>query len=307
MEHRRCLRSLVCLVLALLLAPSAWGYLQSPALNLGFTSFLDGAPPAGPGFYFQEYVGYYTADELQDFPVPNPGLDVWISLNQFIYQSNTPVLLGGKWGIDVIVPFVSIESSPQPPLTNEDGLSDIYVGPYLQWDPIMGENGPIFMHRVEFQTIWPTGSYDETRLLNAGSNFFSFDPYWAGTLFITPKWTASARVHYLWNAKNDDPFVGFAADDSQAGQAIHANFASSYELIEKKLRLGVNGYFFEQVTDSKIGSVEVDDKESVFAIGPGALWSFSQDSHLFFNAYFETNADYRPEGERFILRFVHHF
>ncbi|RMF47108.1 MAG: phenol degradation protein meta, partial [Deltaproteobacteria bacterium] len=32
-----------------------------------------------------------------------------------------------------------------------------------------------------------------------------------------------------------------------------------------------------------------------------------QDDHLFFNAYFETGASYRPEGERYILRWTHHF
>ncbi len=301
MEHQRCFRPTMCLVLALLLAPSAWAYLE-PSVNLGFTSFMDGAPPAGPGFYFTEYLSYYTADKLLNppGPIPGPRVDVWVSLNQFIYQSNTPVLFGGKWGIDVIVPLVSIESRPQPPLSNEDGLGDILVGPFLQWDPIMGKNGPIFMHRVELQTIWPTGSNDEDKALNAGSNFFSFDPYWAGTLFITPKWTADVRLHYLWNAENNDT-------DTKAGQAVHANFATSYELIEKKLRLGVNGYFFEQVTGSNQGDVEIPDDEHVFAIGPGALWSFCQNSHLFLNLYFESDAKYRPEGERLVLRFVHHF
>ena len=213
------------------------------------------------------------------------------------------MLFGGKWGLDVILPIVNFDTD----LPNEDGLGDLLVGPYLQWDPIMGENGPIFMHRVEFQMILPTGDYDENRLLNAGSNFFSFDPYWAGTLFVTPKWTVSARLHYLWNAENGDPFVGYMADETQAGQAIHGNIATSYELIEKKLRLGINGYFFEQITDSKQSGADFPDDERVFAFGPGALWSFSQNSHLFLNAYFETQAKYRPEGERLVLRFVHHF
>ncbi|OHB64908.1 MAG: hypothetical protein A2Y76_12825 [Planctomycetes bacterium RBG_13_60_9] len=290
----------VCLVVLLLLTPAAWAY-QQPTVNLGFTSFMDGGPPAGPGFYFAEYVQYYTASEFADLPVPNAELNVWASLNQFIYQSDTPILFGGKWGIDVIVPVVSFDSQPSPPFSDNSGLGDILVGPYLQWDPIMGKKGPIFMHRVEFQTIFPTGEYDNVPgTLNAGSNFFSLDPYWAGTLFITPKWTASVRVHYLWNAENGD-------NNIQAGQAIHANFASSYEAIAKKLRIGVNGYFFQQVSDTKEDNVAIPDDESVFAIGPGLLWSFSQNTHLFFNAYFESGAAYRPEGEKFILRLVHHF
>ncbi len=296
MEHRRCFRLSACLVFALLLASPVMAY-QQPLVNLGFTSFLDGAPPAGPGWYFTEYVMYWTADKLPGIDSPVDRFRALGSLNQLIYQSNTPVLFGGKWGIDVILPIASFETEP---ISNNDGFGDLLVGPYLQWDPIMGQNGPIFMHRVEFQTIWPTGTFEEERNLNPSSNFFSFDPYWAGTLFITPQWEVSLRLHYLWNGENSDT-------DVQPGQALHANFATSYELIAKKLRLGVNGYFFEQITASEIDGVEIADDESVFAIGPGALWSFSQNSHLFLNAYFETAAEDRPEGEKFILRFVHHF
>ena len=50
-----------------------------------------------------------------------------------------------------------------------------------------------------------------------------------------------------------------------------------------------------------------DNKEQVFAIGPGALFSFSQNDHIFFNAYFEMATENRPEAERFNLRWVHHF
>ncbi len=147
--------------------------------------------------------------------IPGTDVEAWVSLTQFLYQSDTPLLFGGKWGMDVIVPYVSINASYAPgipgPEANGGGFGDILVGPYLQWDPIMGKNGPVFMHRIELQLILPTGKYDANKELNPGSNFFSFNPYWSGTLFITPRWTLSTRLHYLWNAENDDPNRGFVA------------------------------------------------------------------------------------------------
>lgn len=297
---------------------AGWAY-YLPPINLGFTSFLDGGPPAGPGFYFTQYIQYYTSDDFTDYKgrrlLPRSAdedLTLWVSLSQFIYQSNQEVILGGKWGLDVIVPVVSIDLDHElggPPEDNGTGLGDILVGPFLQWDPIMGKNGPLFMHRIELQMIFPTGEYDDDKELNAGSNFFSFNPYWAATVFITPKWTASWRLHYLWNAENDDPNRAFAgANDTQAGQAIHINFASAYEVWEKKLRVGINGYFLRELEEFEVDGRDVpDSEEQVFAIGPGALFHFSPDTHFFTNLYFETAAENRPEGIRLNLRVVHHF
>ncbi len=288
-----------------------------PAVNLGFTSFLDGGPPAGPGLYFQQYVQYFASNEFKDDDgdeIPLLGdLDVWVSLSQLIYQSDQPVLFGGKWGIDVILPVVSLDVDPgRIPVLSDSGtgIGDVLVGPYIQWDPIMGANGPIFMHRIELQTVFPTGRYKDDRVLNAGSNFYSINPYWAATLFITPRWKASARLHYLWNSENDDPNETLFpfADDTQAGQAIHVNFSSAYEVLPKKLHVGLNGYFLEQITDAEVDGHDVrGSRERVLGIGPGAVWHFSPDDHLFLNLYFETLAENRPEGTRVNLRWTHHF
>ena len=76
---------LACAAMLALTAPTH-AYLQ-PSVNLGLTSFLDGGPPAGPGWYFAEYLQIYSSDKLLDAGVPNPDVSVWASLTQLIYQS----------------------------------------------------------------------------------------------------------------------------------------------------------------------------------------------------------------------------
>jgi hypothetical protein len=87
-------------------------------------------------------------------------------------------------------------------------------------------------HRVEAQLIIPTGRYSNDREINPSSGFFSFDPYWAGTIFFAPQWEASYRVHYLWNARNYNPDTIYDAHSTQAGEAFHMNWTGSYEVLE---------------------------------------------------------------------------
>lgn len=319
------LRNICLLILALFFIfaiPMSSSAYDLPSVNLGFTSFMDGAPPSGPGLYSQNYMQYWTADEFKDQngnallpPFAGEELEAWITLIQCTYQSDMEFILTAKWGLDVIIPFAKLDVSYDTymagfPMENS-GVGDLWVGPYLQWDPIMGANGPKLLHRFSLGFIIPTGDYDETKAINAGSNFFSFNPYWAATYFITPKWTASTRVSYLLNEENDEPYAPLAAmgvEEVQAGEAFHINFATSYELIPQKLRAGINGYYLRQLSETEYDGVDqIGSKEKVLAVGPGVLYSFNKDAHLFINMYFESDAENRPEGERINARFVYHF
>ena len=280
------LRLVLSALVALTLFSGTVFAVGQPNVNLGFTSFLDGAPPAGPGLYLSEYLQYYTADHLNDekgSKALDVDIDVWVLMNQLIYQSDKELLFGGKWGLNVMLPVVGLDvgSNPAGLEDNGTGLGDLLVGPYLQWDPIMGANGPLMVNRIELQTVFPTGIYDNDKALNPGSNHFSFNPYWAATVFLGPKATVSWRLHYLWNDENDEFRAvpgGPAPVDLklEPGQAVHANFTAAYEVMPKQLRLGVNGYWFDQISDTKIEGKKVDDDEKVFAIGPGLVYHFSQ-------------------------------
>lgn len=295
-----------------LAAGTARGY-DLPTVNLGFTSFLDGGPPAGPGLYAVPYYNFYHSEHFRGAPFTGQ-LSVNAGLIQAIYQTDWKLPLGAKPGLDVIMPFAGFDLKDAPLKVNSGGMGDLLIGPYLQWDPIMGKNGPIFMHRIEVQCITPTGKYDPTCTFNPGANFFSLDPYWSGTVFLTPKWTFSTRVHYLWNDVNGDPIRDFppaspyfGAAETQAGQAVHLNFATDYELL-KSFHVGLNGYYLKQVTDTLADGRHIaNSEEQVLGLGPGVLWSVNKNNHLFVNTYFETAAENKTEGFRLNLRYVRHF
>lgn len=75
-----------------------------------------------------------------------------------------------------------------------------------------------------------------------------------------------------------------------------------------RIRLGLNGYWFDQITDTKVNGTDVPGRrERVWALGPGALLSLSTKDFLFANAYFELDAHNRPQGSAYWLRYVHQF
>lgn len=302
----------------LLMSNGVFAY-DEPVVNLGYTSFFDGGPPAGPGLYFQDYFQYYTSNRLNDnrgnrLALPRTDLDVTANITQFVYVSKVRVL-GASLGMSALLPWV-LHANVNDGLRNnvlkaQDGAGDLFIGPALQFDPVMRKNGtdPLYVQRFDLDIVAPLGRYKSNHAINPSSNFWSLNPYWAATLWMTTKWSSSIRLHYLWNAKNPDPNIAFGptVQNTQAGQAIFANIATNYAITEK-FYLGINGYFFNQITDTKANGVDVPNRrERVWAIGPGMLYNLSKSSFLFFNLYSEQNAINRPQGTNAILRYAYHF
>ena len=327
-------------VAVLLAAPrAARGGNQEPAgLNLGLTSFFDGFGRNEEGFVYLGYAFYSTAHSINGNdgkPVPvfnNPKIDAYTLLTQFVYVL-PETLFGGEAhpGLDVILPVIAFSSSFDPPppapglqlTSNGVGLGDLVVGPFLQWKPIFSGGRPVLSHRLELDVILPTGKYDPNKDINQGSNFVSFNPYWAVTVLPVHRLEISARFHYLYNFTNDRPanpppgmpgVVGV-----QAGQAFWVNYAASVEVVDR-LHIGVNGYFFAQLTDDEytyadgtknngqaVPELGDEGKAKFLTVGPGAFWDVDKENKLFFNAYFTVLADNRPSSMVFNLHYIHSF
>lgn len=289
--------------------------LNQPAVNLGFTNFLDGASP-GPGWYLTEYLQIVHASKLEnDFGIPeDANIDAFINLNQVIYQSDIN-FLGGNPGVDIIVPLVDLDIN-HPFLKAQDGVGDVLIGPFMQWGDAV--NGPKMLfgrpsfHRIELQITAPTGENSNDYALNPGADVWTINPYYSFTYFITPKLTTSWRIHYLWSSENKNAdFLGGAFEDVQAGQAIHFNYALAYQ-VSDILRLGVAGYYLNQFEEDDYsgpgaGPFEDDSEEEVFAIGPGLVLHINKDLTFMGAVNFETSADNRPEGVRSTLRLIWKF
>ncbi|KPB49704.1 transporter [Pseudomonas tremae] len=287
-----------------------------PGLNLGNTSFYDGSPaPAGPGWYLEEYLNYSKASRFNDangdkLQLPRQDVDALAVTTQIIYVGQ-PLANGAMPGITVIntsLAHVGVDDGlDNSALSSRAGFGDVVIGPYLQLPTLTRADGsPLLTQRVEADVSVPVGAYNRNRSINPGSNFWSFNPYYAATYWFSPKWSASGRFMYLWNGKNDDPQAGFGSvSDTQAGQALHANLTLQYAVTEQ-LSVGLNGYWLKQFTDTQVGGHDVSGrKEKVWAIGPGVLYSFNKENVLTVNSYFEQGAENRTEGNKLVLNFLH--
>jgi hypothetical protein len=274
-----------------------------PAVNLGDTSFQDGI--AFPGWLAEETIGYYHAGQFNDHhgeKVPGSNRLTTVSATTHLAYLSQLRLLGGFYGAEILLPLADVDVDVSlGTRERERGVGDLIVSPFiLQWTDHQLFGKPYF-HRFVFDLTLPTGAYDRNRAVNIGNNLISINPYYAFTIMPTDKLELSGRLHYLWNSENDEPFSGMGASSVQPGQAFHANYAASYEVI-KGVRLGINGYMLQQLSEDKVdGHRLANSKERIFGVGPG-LQVTTNGISIFLNSYLETGAENRPEGTKIVFR-----
>lgn len=282
-----------------------------PAVNLGVSNILDGGPVRpSPGWYWLEFAEYYQTKKFVDARgnllngIPSPHISYWAIANELVYQANQKLICNADWGVAAEIPILlSSHLSHNTFKLKKDGLGfgDFSLGIYLQWEPYIHHGRHLFVHRLEFDVTFPTGKNNQPgKNINPGDNIYFIEPYWAATLYMTPKFTASWRIYYLWCAKNHATHI-------QAGQATHLNYSFAYEIIPN-FYIALNGYFLKQLTDDKkCGHKVPNSKEQVHGIGPGLAYFATKDFVAFAHFYGETSVRNRAQGIRFACNFVKHF
>jgi hypothetical protein len=291
-RHLFCGLRVLCLLTATCICSAQ---VQLPTVNLGDTNFEDGF--GGQGWLLEEFPEAYVASELKDSngnTVPGSNRVTADSTTTHVaYISRKPVL-GGWLAGEILQPLVDLDVQlANGTSSRERGLADVTVGAGLQWAPKKIGEG-VFVHRLVLDVDLPTGKYSDRQPVNIANHFVVVNPYYALT-YERKKIEFSARLHYLWNSTNNDPFVGFGIRNMQPGQAFHANYSTSYELW-KDVRLGFNGYWLQQLTDHQINGSDVrNSRERTVGLGPGiqlgggTVW-------FRLNGYIETDVHNRPSG-----------
>jgi hypothetical protein len=264
----------------------------------GAEDFMSGAVPP-PGYYFINYLNYYSADEFKDGNgdelIPDFELSATANVFRFLYVTKQQIF-GGYWGVHMFIPLVNLEVT-LPPLGEQGraGLGDIIVDPFIlswhfkNWHLATGVD--IYM---------PTGRYDEEEFANIGRNYWTFEPIFAVTYLSDGGFEVSSKFMYDFNTKNSDT-------DYLSGQEFHFDYTLGYKI--SNWRVGLGGYYYNQVTNDEIDGEKVGEdgfKGQAFALGPQVQY---QHKNMFFTAKYqiETEVENKPEGEKFWFKFIYAF
>lgn len=276
---------------------------------LGFRDGFAGVMP-GPGAYFQNDLYIYSGSAGGGITLPIGGAFVADVDATVVADIMTGLyvlpgqVLGGSLAINATVPvgWQKIKAGAQldlpppfPPVSLDVSEDDLQVG-----DPLLGvalgwHSGNFHWQLASFVNI-PIGSWEEGRLVNMGFNRWAVDVSAAGTwLDLQQGWEASAALGVTFNGENLD--TGY-----ETGTELHVE-AEASKLFTTGARLGIAGYYYEQLTGDSGNNARLGDfKGRVAAIGPVVGFTIPlADRALTTNLrwYHEFEARNRLEGDAF--------
>lgn len=226
----------------------------------GTENFMVNVVPPQPGFYGMVYGNHYEASTLRDnqgnkVALPDFKVKADVLAARGIWVTNQKAL-GGGVALHAIVPLVHLDATTPAGRQSKKGVGDITVGA-----------GLAFHHSEKLHSLAgidvfaPTGSYDKHDIANIGKNHWGLEPFY-GVSYVDPNgFNGDIKFGYTFNGRNKDT-------DYTSGDEFHFDYAAGWGL-GNGWTAGVSGYYYQQVTDDKLGGKKVADQRGrALSIGP---------------------------------------
>jgi hypothetical protein len=278
------------------------------AYVIGAQTFREGSVPED--FQLQTFSVFYDSshfknstggDRFSQFST-TVGVQAF-RLSYGLPQEYTP---GFYIGFAVLEPIFSIDTLRKPPGAaplvhgRDEGGSDPLVTPLIIGNEF---DVPLFGHIKEALKLTvnvPVGEYDKTQPINVGHHYWSYLPSYGIEAHPDDKTYVGVNVTWLINETNH-------ATDYRSGQETVTEF-SAMRKVSTNLSLGVNGYYYRQITADKQNGVIFQDGfyGRATAIGP-QLEYVAPFGGVTVKWQHEMDVQNRPEGNRFWLQLAFKF
>jgi hypothetical protein len=257
-------------------------------------------PPPGMLQYL-DYLQVAPSPESHGADGKNTGanfdLTAEANASRFLYTWKGVSIAGLNYTTGLVVPIVNLNLNVNGAHGHNTSIGDIDVQNYLG-----GHNqSHTLFYFFGLDTYIPTGSYNVNRMINVGSNYYTFSPNANVTWMPTKRWELTGSIFPEFNTVNH-------ADHYHSGSDIDVDYGVTYRPFahNQKLGVGLNGFFYKQLGDDTIDGAKVDGtgyKGRVFAIGPQARydWAFGGVVLKYQHEFAVVN---RPAGEQVWLQFA---
>jgi len=249
-------------------------------------------PP--PGLYLRDYNFFYTSDKFKNGP-SDFELFGYVNAPRLVWM--TPVkILGANYGMDVIVPFGSMDYKINGAWHDYFGLGDIEVEPLL-----------LSWHLAKFDfsagyAFWaPTGDYNSHKVSMIAQGF------WSHMITAGATWYPDSEKTIAVSILNRYEFGHEQQDTHNTPGQVYTLEAGVSKTVIKNLDLGVIGYYQQQTTtDSGPSADPMLDRK--FGVGP-EISGFCPKLGIFASLRYayEFGARDRPEGHLFTLTLTKRF
>ncbi len=274
------------------------------------SSFVDGVP-TDETFIARYNLLYYEGDIDLLAPLPFAGLtaagaEARSLANGLTLLWRPPLDLGERWSyaMSTTIPYVTMDVSAtvagRRVSSRLDGIGDIVLMPLMLNYNVSKDfniNGRVGVYA-------PTGRYEVGRLANTGKNFWTVEPTLGLMYFGQENGIEASLFSGLdLNAENEDTHY-------KSGAQFHLDgtLAQHLPILGGLAGLGVNGYWYEQVTgDSGTGANFGSFEGQTAGLGP--VFSFAKklgDLDLIAEVKWlhEMETQRRLEGDYLWLKFV---